>query len=126
MTGGMGSIATLAARFATQQSKNSSTGKVTDLNARDKKGNPVYGGTTLMDTGVDFISNKLSPVAGVFRDLARGQMFGGEKPTVGKIAQNLFVPMPVKTFMELQANPNSANIVLSMILEELGISTNTY
>jgi hypothetical protein len=34
--------------------------------------------------------------------------------------------LPVATFEELKNNPNSANIILAMIMDELGVSTNTY
>jgi hypothetical protein len=39
---------------------------------------------------------------------------------------NLLTPLPITNFMELQNNPNSANIIASMLADALGIGINTY
>lgn len=126
VTGGMSGIITLAARLITMKSKSSTTGKISKINAKDKNGNPAYGATTGQDVVVDFLANKLSPAAQVVRNLLRDQTFSGKKPTLTGEALSLVTPLPVKTFQELQKDPNSANIIISMIAEALGISTNTY
>jgi hypothetical protein len=134
VTGGMSSLATLAARLIPTKhnnswgnyTKSSTSDKVTALNMRDKQGNPIYGGQTAQDVVIDFFSNKLSPAAGILRDLARGQTFEGSKPTLKNEGLSLITPLPVKTFQELQNNPNSANILVGMIADALGIAVNTY
>jgi hypothetical protein len=126
VSGGIAGTVTLMARLATMSSKSSTTGEVNKLNARDKKGKPKFGAQTGTDVVLDFFSNKLSPAAAVIRDLTRGHDFDGKKPTVGSVAKQLFVPLPIKTYEELVNTPDSANIILSLIAESLGISTNTY
>ena len=120
VTGGMSSLATLAARLATGTSKSSTTGRITDL------GSGKFGSFTRFDVINNFWSGKLSPLAGSFRDVARARNFQGDKPTVGNVALNLLTPIPIQTFRELREDPNSADLLLSMILEGLGISANTY
>jgi hypothetical protein len=126
VSGGMSSLVTLASRLITMSSKSSTTGNIKKLNARDKKGNPVFGAQTGTDVIYNFFENKLSPAASVAKDLIEGQDFDGNKPTILKEAKNLFMPLPIATFEELKNNPNSANILISMIADALGISTNTY
>ncbi len=132
VTGGMGSLVTLAMRIvpllAGQKaySKSTITGKVSELNALDKKGQPLYGATTGLDVLTDFMGNKLSPPAGVIRDLLKGQTFGGGKPTLLKEAVNLVAPLPITNTYELMTSPKAANPLLSEIMDALGISTNTY
>lgn len=120
VTGGMASLITLAARLATMSSKSSTTGRINPLNS----GN--YGSQTGWDVVTNFFTNKLSPVAQVVKDLASGKDFSKNKVTLGGEAIKLVTPLPVTTLQELMNNPNSANVVLSMIADALGISTNTY
>jgi len=128
VSGGMASIITLASRITPTLhdgewgfwTKSSITGEYTKLNSGK------WGAMTVMDIIDNYWQGKLSPLAGLFRDVARGQNFQGDKPTVGNVALNLITPIPIQTFLELKNNPESANLLLSMILEGLGISANTY
>lgn len=120
LTGGMGSLIVLVAKVATQTSISPVTGKVTALNSGD------YGSQTTMDVIQNFLRGKLSPVGGVVATHLIGTDFNGQKPTLGGDLTNLFTPLMYKNYQELQNDPNSANIVLSMIVDGLGISTNTY
>lgn len=120
VTGGMSSLATLAARLAMMSSKSSITGKVTPLNSGK------YGSQTGVDVLENFAENKLSPAASVVKDLIKGRTFQGAKPTIGNEAVNLLVPLPITTYMELKNDPNSANILAAMIADGLGITVNTY
>ena len=128
VTGGMASVVTLASRVTPTMhngewgfySKSSITGKYTKLNSGK------FGAYTVMDVIDNYWQGKLSPIAGAFRDVARGQNFQGKEPTVGNVALNLLTPIPIQTYLELKNNPNSADLLLSMILEGLGISANTY
>ena len=126
VSGGMASIITLASRLITSSTKSSLTGEVKPLNARTKDGKPMFGAQTGTDVIYTFFENKLSPAASVVKDLLKGQDFEGNKPTVGSTTKNLFAPLPATNFLELKNNPNSANILLSMIADALGIGTNTY
>lgn len=120
VSGGMASILTLAARLATWSSKSSTTGKITQLNSGK------YGSQTAMDILLNFSESKLSPVASIIKDVLKGQDFQGKKPRVLGEANNLLTPLPITNFMELKNDPNSANILLAMIADALGIGTNTY
>jgi hypothetical protein len=120
VTGGMSSLATLAARLATMSSKSSTTGTVTPLNSGK------YGSQTGNDVVINFLENKLSPIGSVVKDLLVGQDFKGNKPTVGGELANLFVPLSASTYQDLKNDPHSANTILAMIADGLGIATNTY
>lgn len=120
ISGGMSSLVTLAAREATQASKSSTTGKVHPLNSGK------FGSQTGTDVLYNFFENKLSPVASVVRDMMKGQTFSGARPTIGNEAQNLLVPMTITNAQEIYKDPNAANIVLAVLADALGISTNTY
>jgi hypothetical protein len=120
VTGGMGSLVTLAARLATHATKSSTSGKVTQLNSGD------FGSKTMFDVGVDFFTNKLSPTASVVKDLMKGQDFSGNPITVQNEAVNMFAPLPFTTYQELANDPHSANILAAMIADGLGVSVNDY
>lgn len=120
ITGGMSSLIILAIRLGTGKSKSATSGRITDL------GSGKWGSFTRFDVINNFWSGKLSPLAGAFRDFARARNFEGDKPTVGNTTLNLITPIPFQTFQELQEDPESADLLLSMILEGLGISANTY
>lgn len=116
VTGGMSSLVTLAARLITGKSKSSTTGKMTELGGRYNRGTVI----------MDYAGNKLAPAPAVARDLLRGKTFEGETPTVENEAENLLLPIPVKTYLELKKDPNSANMIAALIADALGVSTNTY
>lgn len=120
VTGGMASLVTLASRLLTQSTKSSSTGIVSKLNTGQ------FGGETGLDVVLNFAENKLSPAASVVKDLLKHQDFNGNPPTLGGEISNLITPLPVTTFLELKNNPRSANIILSMIADGLGVNVNTY
>lgn len=120
VTGGMASLVVLASRLATMSSKSSTTGKITEL------GTGEFGAMTGLDVVYNFFENKLSPAAVVVKDLLDQRDFQGDKPTVAGETVNLFVPIIIENYFELKNNPQSANILLSMIADALGIGTNTY
>jgi hypothetical protein len=74
----------------------------------------------------DVLLNKTRPPVGVIVNHLRGQDRQGNKPTLLGDLRDLFAPMPATTAAELVANPNSANIFVAMIADELGSNTNTY
>lgn len=120
VTGGMASMVTLAMRLMKNQTKSSNTGKVTKL------GTGKFGSRTRWDVVGDYFEGKLSPVAGVIRDYMKGEDYDGNKPTVKSTVENLVTPMPIQDLQELLDNPDSANVIMSMIASGLGISISTY
>ena len=119
VTAGMSSILTLAARLMTQSSKSATTGVVSKL------GNE-FGQTNGVDLVTQFLENKLSPTAAVFKDIVKQQDFSGKKPTLAGELTNAFMPLPVVNYQELSKDPNSAGVLAGLIADGLGISTNTY
>lgn len=119
VSGGMDSLVELAAQQITGSSKSSSTGLVTKFSSK-------FGGTTRFDSVINFLANKTSPVGGVAVDLEKGQTHNNQKPTVATEGKSLFSPLGVTNFTELKGDKHSANIVASMILDGLGVATNTY
>ena len=98
-------------------------GAVTPLNATGKNGKPVFGGQTIGSVLETYLSDKLSPAASVVNDLyVTGSTFQGTKPTIGSEAQNLAVPLQIEGYEELEKDPNSANKLLSVLANVLGIT----
>lgn len=120
ITGGMGSLVTLAVRLGRMETKSSTTNKVTPLNS-DK-----YGAQTGLDVAVTFATNKTSPAGSVLVDMLRGQTFGGGKPTVGGELYNMFTPFPISNTQQLLADPKAANAVLGELADFFGIAVNDY
>lgn len=120
VTAGMAGVVTLASRIITMSSKSTFTHKVTPLNSGK------FGSKTALDVAFDFGTNKTSPFASVIVDILRGHDFAGKKPTVIGETKNLFAPLPITNAEEALRDPNSANDLLIMILDGLGIVTNTY
>lgn len=120
VTGGMSSIVTLATRLARQSSKSTATGQINPLNSGK------FGSQTELDTVTNFFENKLSPAASIVKDLLKGQDAQGKVPTPGGEIKGAFTPIGIQNYQELKDNPRSADTVLSMIADSLGISSNTY
>lgn len=119
VSGGMRGIVTLAARIATQSTK-SEAGNVTKINSGK------FGAESGWNVLTDFLQGKLSPLGGIASDIA----LSGEnentqkKPTVKSEASNL-VPLNIQNYTQLKNSKNSANILLSVLADTLGVSTNT-
>lgn len=128
ITGGMGSLFVLANRLRPTKregewgfwTKSSTTGENYKLNSKK------YGARTALDMVEDFFENKFSPLAGLGRDILKGEHFGGENIAAKTILRNLTFPLSVQSMQELLANKNSAPLLQSLILEGLGIGTQTY
>lgn len=120
VSGGMSSLVILASRIISQSQKSTSTGIVRKLNTGE------FGQPTLLDLLVNFSAGKASPAAGVVLDSLRGRDFKGEKTTLTGSALNLFTPILIQNADELSKDPNSANMLVAMIADGLGIGTNTY
>lgn len=129
VTGGMGSIVTLAARLSPTlnkgkwgfYSKSSTTGKVSALNSG------AYGSQNVGDVIYSFGENKLSPAAALVDHIwLKGRDFQGNKPTVIGEASNLVVPLGIQNTYQTLKSPDSGLSLLVMIADGLGISANTY
>ena len=120
VTGGMSSLVTLAARLITQSSKSSTTGIVTQLNTGK------FGSQTEWDVINNFLDGRLSPVAGVIRDIAKGSDTQGNPVTPASAATRFLTPMNFQDFMNSGNDPNAANRLLTLMMEEVGISASTY
>lgn len=129
VTGGMGSVTTLVSRLMPskdtegkwgQYTKNSTSGKLTALNTGEVRGQ------TALDIFTNFATNKLSPIARTVYNVAMQRDFNNNPITLKGEASNLFTPLPVTTTLELMRDPNGANVLLGLIGDGLGISTNTY
>jgi len=120
VSGGMGSLITLAVRQLSGQIKSSSSGNIIPLDS------DAFGAMTRWDVAWNFTEGKFSPAASLVKDLMKGKTFEGEKLTLQNEAMNLFVPLPISNYLELASNPNAANPVLASIADALGVGTNTY
>jgi hypothetical protein len=127
MTGGMASLITLASRLVPTIHNGewglwtkSSTGNWTNLTSGK------YGQQTGMDVFESFIEGKLSPVAGLLRDAWKGKNFQGQRVTLKNSLANIITPISIQNFSQLKEDPNSSNLLGSMILDVLGFSTSTY
>jgi hypothetical protein len=122
VSGGNAAIITLAARIATWKSE-SSTGKVTAINARTKTGAAVFGGATVGSVLETFMTDKLSPAASVVNDLwLTGDTFAGTKPTLGSELQNVAVPLQISGYEEIANDPKSANKLVAILANVLGVT----
>lgn len=127
MTGGMAGLITLASRLVPTVHKGewglwtkSSTGNWTNLTSGK------YGQQTGMDVFESFVEGKLSPVVGLLRDAWKGKNFQGQPVTLKNSLQNIITPISIQNFNQLKEDPNSSNLLGSMILDALGFSTSTY
>lgn len=128
VTGGMGSLIPLVARMMTGQSKSSTSGKITDLTEGK------FGQSTRWDVMLDFLGNKLSPVARVGKDFMEGKDFDGNKVSPSdpkawaKEGLSLITPLPVKTVLDLSKDPNTSKSfkAFALAMDVLGVGTNTY
>lgn len=114
ITGGMSGLAVLGMRIANMESK-SATGKITSLNE------PGFGQQNALDTLEQFIEGKASPAAGALRDYLKGQDFSGNKPTVGSMLLNMYVPISAQNIYDDLRKGND-DFLVAAILEGLGLS----
>lgn len=122
LTGGMGPYMRIVVQAALLSTKSSTTGKITKLNTGD------FGGRTVFDLLVQFIGNKASPVAGIIRDVFKGEGFGGEEIDAGYVARQLIVPLILETTIDAY-NDSGGSIgvtVAAATAEFFGIGVNSY
>lgn len=123
ITGGMKGLVNLATRIMPTihngelgfWTKSSATGAYTKMSTGE------FGEQTALDTFQNFFEGKLSPGAGVFRDVWKGQRFGGEKPGVVNTTIGLITPISAQILQEELAKGND-DLLLVMLAESFGFS----
>lgn len=123
ITGGMRGLVILGARiFPTIHNgewgfwtKSATTGKWTKMTGDN------FGEQTALDTIESFFEGKLSPSAGMIRDIWKGQKFSGEKPNIVNSTIGLITPISIQTLIE-ELKKGNDDLLLVMIAEGLGIS----
>lgn len=135
ITGGMGSLVTLASRI-TPSIHNNEWGFWTKTESGYRKLNqPGYGQETALDTAENYLEGKFSPGLGLVRDLWKGQNYSGQsldlnnpKQTAINIVKGTTIPISFQTYLQMQKDPQSSNKSVSFLLELLGFSgsQNTY
>lgn len=125
ITGGMGSLFTLASRLVPTYHdgkwsfwRKSTTGEYVDLLGGE------YGQQNAMDVFDSFWQGKLSPIAGIVRDLWKGQDYQGQPVTPVTVAQRN-LPLSIQNFDQLRKDPNASFPLGSLILDGLGFSVSS-
>ena len=127
ITGGMRGIVTLASRIVPTYNdgqwgfwtKSGTTGKYTQM------GQGTYGEQTALDTFEAFFEGKLSPTAGLLRDIWKGQNFQGDKPSFVNSTIGLIVPISVETLID-EIKKGNDDVLIVMLAEAFGISQIDY
>lgn len=127
ITGGMASLVTLASKLIPTQHNGkwgfwskTASGNYNDLTAGK------YGQQTALDVFDNFWQGKLSPLAGLIRDIWKGQNYNGEKVNIQNAIKNLTLPLSTQKFEELMKSENGEKILLYMILDGIGFGTVQY
>jgi len=129
VTGGIASLATLISRTMVPTkgpegwglyTKSSTTGQLTKLNSKK------YGKQTALDIIESFWEGKLSPAVGIVRDVWKGEDYQGNVVSPISLLRGATTPIIIQNFEEMKNDPNAADLLASMILDGLGISTGTY
>lgn len=120
VTGGRAGYVTLAMRLLRGSTKSSTSNEITELNS-GKFGSPTY-----FSVLEDFSLNKVSPALGQAIQVMKGEDRQGNTPTPLGVLKGLYTPLGIQNMESTLSNPNSANFILTGILDGIGILTNTY
>lgn len=126
VTGGMASIATLISRTMIPTNGPDGWG----LYSRNAKGELTktntykYGQQNTLDIVESFWEGKLSPAAGIVRDVWKGQTYSNKPTTPAELLKGVTTPIIIQNYSQLK-QPNAADPLMSLILDGLGISTFT-
>lgn len=122
ITGGMGSLVTLLSRITPTwhagklsfwtKSKN---GIYTDLLGGQ------YGQQTALDVMENFLEGKLSPFAGIVRDIWQGKDYSGQKVTPLGEAQNVGLPLVIQNVQSFK-DSSKESMLSALFLDGLGLS----
>ncbi len=122
ITGGLGSLAVLAARMVPD--KKGKTWEINSLGKKTQTNSGKFGVPTRLDEVVNFFEGKLSPLAGVIRDELKGKNYQGQIPTPLGTIQNIVTPISIQNQEQLK-NPDIADRLLVAIFDGLGFNTST-
>jgi len=128
ITGGMASLVVLASRLIkTEHNGDKGFWYKTSAGNYIKLGKN-YGSMTALDVAEGFVEGKLSPIAGILRDIWKEKDFSGKKTTVQGELENSLVPISIQTYKDLVKDPKATPIDVfgSMLLDALGASVSTY
>lgn len=117
ITGGAASLIVLASRIITNTSKSSISGVKMQLGSG-------YGQTSRFDVFLNFLEGKTTPPVGAVIDWMKGKNFQGQKPTISNTLYSTFTPLLIQNAIGLKDN-HSAEAVLGVILDGMGINANT-
>lgn len=120
ISGGLSSFVVLGARLIRGETKNSSTGKVTKLNTGK------FGSPTSVSVVGDFLQNKLSPGVHLAETLLTGLDRSRKPISPLKAIRQTYTPIPIQNAQELMTSHNGVNPLAGIILDGLGLGTNTY
>jgi len=125
VTGGNSTYAVLISRLLQGKSKSSVSGKVTQLNAKDKKGKPAFGGETKGDLITSFARNKLSPNASFFADWLYGSDSIGNPFKVTTEIKNRVTPLIIQDLASLMKT-DKGNVIQGVLGDMFGLGIQTY
>jgi len=115
ITGGAGSLVTLASRIITRKNKNSLTGEI-------KKYGLGYGQRSPFDALIDFLVNKTTPPTHMVIDWLKGKDWSGKPFTPQGAAYRAVTPISIQGAVSLKDNA-SADRIAGVIFDGLGISS---
>jgi len=118
LTGGIAGLATLVSRQVSGKYKSTTSGQLVPYEAG-------FGKTSRWDALLDYMENKLSPVASVGKQLAQGEDYNGEAMDLKKVIESLTIPIGVKNAYA-EKDPHGASKFLTILADALGVGTNTY
>lgn len=133
VTGGMNSIATLAARMVPTRHNGQWGFWRRDANGKFVKlGTDKFGSKDPLDVAEDFTEGKFAPLPAFLRDYYRGRDFQGRPtrlrdsmiPTLSSFA-SAAAPIGIQNFSETMSNPDAAPLLATTILDGLGIGATT-
>lgn len=120
LTAGIGSYITLASKEITGKTKSSKTGKVTELNSG------AFGSQTRTDVLGQWFENKLAPAPGMLNQVVgKGELYGGEEPTVGRVARELLAPISTVNTIQYMQNEDTAEAIIMAVFDTTGLGVKT-
>jgi len=123
ITGGLGSYMTLLSRIIARILGKGIKSSVTGI--KDEAGG--YKTTTALDIMWNFIENKTSPIASVLKNILKDKKtFEGEKMTPKNTLVDMTIPIVFETGYDAYKTDGVVLMIVSLILDGLGVSANTY
>jgi hypothetical protein len=118
ITGGKGSLITLASRLITGKTKSTTTGAVTELGSG-------FGQQSKFDAIISFLTNKVNPPIRVIVDILKGETFDGQEVTLSNELYKSFAPIIAQNIIEA-SKTGSQEQAIGVLTDFVGFSANTY